>query len=66
LRLEAVHDFLELLAVASKEDGTGSGSVSHAYDIALDEAGTVGDLAKGLVVVAGAVGVVGNRIFMIA
>lgn len=65
LRLEPVDDFLELLAVASKEDGTGPGSVSNADDVALDEAGAVRSVAKGLVVVARSVGVVCNRVFMI-
>lgn len=52
LRLEPMHDFLELLAVASEEYGAGSGSISNADDIALDETGTVGGMTKGLVIVA--------------
>lgn len=36
LRLETVNDFLELLAVASKEDSSGPGSVPNTYDVALD------------------------------
>lgn len=52
LRLEAMHDFLELLAVASKEYGTGAGSISNADNVALDKTGAVGCMTKGLVVVA--------------
>ncbi len=39
LRLEAVDDVVELLAVAREEDGARAGSVAYADNVALDDLG---------------------------
>lgn len=61
LRLETVDHLLELLAVASKEDGTGSRAVANTDNIALHQLGAVGSRAKGLVVATGSGRLVPNR-----
>lgn len=66
LRLEPVHNLVELLAVAGEENGAGPRPVANADDVALDEARAVGGLVEGLVVMAGAVGVVCDRVFMVS
>lgn len=64
LGLEAVDDFLELLAVAGEEDAACPGSVADTDNVALNELGAVRCLVEGLVVAAVACGLVGNRVFV--
>lgn len=55
-----MNNFFQLFAVASKENGTGSRTVSYPNDITLHEARAIRSLAKWLIVVTRAVGVVSN------
>lgn len=66
LRLEAMDDFFEPLAVAGEENGARARTIADADNIALDELRTVGCAAKGLVVVAGAIGMICGRVLVIA
>ena len=50
LRPEAVDYIVELLAVASEEDGSAARSVAHAYNVSLDIRRCVGRWIEGLVV----------------
>lgn len=52
LRLEAVGDVLEFLAVAGEEDGPGAWAVADAYHVPLDVFGAVVSWSEGLIVAA--------------
>ena len=64
LRLEAVGDVVEFLAVAGEEEGACAGAVADADDVALDVGRAVGSRCEGLVVAALASGGVGYRVFV--
>lgn len=66
LRLEAVCDVVEFLAVAGEEDGSGSRSVSNANDVSLDIGRSVGRRLEGLVVAAVSIGHVRYRRLVVA
>ena len=59
LGFQAVRDVVEFFTVAGEEDRAGAGTVSDAYNVALDVGGAVGGGCEGLVVAAGAEGCVG-------
>ena len=50
LGFEAMRYIIQLLTVASEEDGARAGTVADANDIALDNLGSVGGGIKGLVI----------------
>jgi hypothetical protein len=64
LRLEAVGDVVEFLAVAGEEKGAGAGAVADADDVALDIGRAVGGGCEWLVVATLAGGGVGYRVFV--
>lgn len=57
-------DVVEFLAVAGEEEGTGTGTVADANDVALDVGRAVGGGREGLVVAALAGGGVGHGVFV--
>lgn len=61
LRSKAVGDIVELLAVASEEDGSAARPVAHANDVTLDIGRSVGSWGEGLVVSSVAGRLVRNR-----
>lgn len=66
LRLEPMHNLIELLAVPGEEDGACPRSITNADNIALHKLGPVGSCVEGLVVSTAATRLIGNRVFVVA
>ena len=64
LCLQSMDSILHLLAVSCEENRASPGPVADANNIALHNLRTVGSCCEGLVIAAGAVGQIGNRIFV--
>lgn len=59
-------DFLEFLAVSCEEYGTGSWTIANAYYVTLNNLRAIWSSAEWLIVMSRSVGVVRDRVFVIA